>query len=143
MHKDTPSSLEHLTDDEWRARLSPEQYHVLRESGTEAPFTGKYVNEKNDGMYHCAACGEPVFSSKTKYDSGSGWPSFTDSVSDGSVVLHEDTSLGMQRVEVVCGNCGSHLGHVFDDGPLEMPDGSPGSGKRYCINSISLDLKEG
>jgi peptide-methionine (R)-S-oxide reductase len=119
---------------EWEKRLTPEQYKVLRQRGTEAPFSGKLLHEKRDGMYRCAACGNALFSSDTKFDSGSGWPSFDQAI-PGSVTLHEDYSGGMRRTEVVCANCGSHLGHVFDDGPQET------TGKRYCINSVCLDLE--
>ncbi|MEO6113072.1 MAG: peptide-methionine (R)-S-oxide reductase MsrB [Sphingomicrobium sp.] len=119
------------TDKNWRATLTPEQYRVLREAGTEAPFSGELLNNKDDGTYRCAACGEPLFGSDTKYDSGSGWPSFTAPANDGSVAEHRDTSLGMARVEVRCAKCEGHLGHVFPDGP------GP-TGLRYCINSASL-----
>ncbi len=121
------------TDQEWRETLSPEQYAVLRQKGTERPFTGKYVHSKEDGMYRCAACGAELFASDTKFDSGTGWPSFTEPVNLENVELHEDRNYGMSRTEVTCKNCGSHLGHVFDDGP------GP-TGQRYCINSVSLDL---
>jgi peptide-methionine (R)-S-oxide reductase len=118
---------------EWREELTPEQYRILREKGTERAFTGAYVDEKSNGVYRCAACGTPLFSSETKYDSGSGWPSFYEAVDKGNVELHRDTSHGMIRTEVTCATCGSHLGHVFDDGPQP-------TGKRYCINSAALDL---
>lgn len=121
---------------EWRQQLSPEQYAVLRQQATERPFTGKYVNSKASGMYACAACGQELFSSATKYNSMCGWPSFWDVVDHGNVSLHEDRSHGMLRVEVVCNRCDSHLGHVFDDGPRDK------TGLRYCINSCALDLKE-
>ena len=124
------------TEQEWRETLTPEQYAVLREKGTERPFTGKYVHSKQDGIYRCAACGAELFSSDTKFDSGSGWPSFTEPVNRENVDLHEDRSHGMIRTEVTCKHCGSHLGHVFDDGP------GP-TGQRYCINSVSLDLDAG
>ena len=123
-----------LSENEWRQRLSPEQYHVLREAGTERAFTGRYVDNKQEGEYLCAGCGQPLFGSDTKYDSGSGWPSFTEAADDGAVIEHADTSHGMRRVEVRCAKCDGHLGHVFPDGP--GPEGL-----RYCINSASLDFK--
>ncbi|MGH9178947.1 MAG: peptide-methionine (R)-S-oxide reductase MsrB [Acidimicrobiales bacterium] len=121
------------TDEEWRRQLTPEQYAVLRQKGTERPFTGKYVHAKEDGMYRCAACGAALFSSDTKFESGTGWPSFTEPAVADAVELVPDHSHGMVRTEVVCRNCGGHLGHVFPDGP------GP-TGQRYCINSCSLDL---
>ena len=121
------------TDEEWRESLTPEQYEVLRRQGTEPPFTGSYTYSKEDGIYRCAACGNELFSSETKFDSGTGWPSFYEPAAADKVELRQDQSHGMVRTEVVCARCGSHLGHVFDDGPKP-------TGQRYCINSISLDL---
>ena len=123
------------TDEEWRAQLTPEQYEILRRKGTERPFTGEYVNEKADGTYRCAACGAELFSSGTKFESGTGWPSFTEPVNRENVILEEDRSHGMVRTEVMCRACGGHLGHVFDDGPRDQ------GGLRYCINSRSLDFE--
>ncbi len=123
-------------DAEWRAQLTPEQYHTRRQKGTERPFTGKYVHEKAAGVYVCAGCGQPLFSSDTKFDSGSGWPSFWDVIQEGNVELKTDLSHFMVRTEVVCARCGGHLGHLFEDGPRDR------TGLRYCINSTSLDLKQ-
>jgi peptide-methionine (R)-S-oxide reductase len=124
------------TDAEWRQLLTPEQYTVTRQRATERPFTGQYVHNKADGTYCCVACGQPLFSSKTKFDSGSGWPSFWDVVQQGNVVLKEDNSHGMRRVEAVCSRCDAHLGHLFDDGPRNK------TGQRYCINSTSLAFNQ-
>ena len=118
----------------WKKNLTPEQYAVLREKATEKPFTGKLLHETKDGTYNCSACGNPLFSSDAKCDSGTGWPSFDEAL-PGSVRLIPDQSLGMERTEVVCARCGSHLGHLFDDGPTKTH-------KRYCLNSVCLDLDE-
>lgn len=123
------------TESEWKKELTPEQYRILREKATEAPFSGKYLDMKARGMYTCAACGTNLFSSDTKFESGTGWPSFTDVVEHGNVELKEDNSYGMRRTEVVCASCGGHLGHLFDDGPQDK------GGKRYCINSACLMFK--
>ena len=126
----------HKTEEEWRKELTPEEYHVLREAGTERAFTGEYWDHHGDGAYRCRACGAKLFDSATKFDSGTGWPSFTDPMNREHVELVPDTGHGMVRTEVRCGSCGSHLGHVFDDGP------GP-TGQRYCINSCSLSFEEG
>jgi peptide-methionine (R)-S-oxide reductase len=120
---------------EWREQLNPDQYDVLRGKGTEPPFTGRYVHEKRSGTYRCAGCGAELFSSETKFDSGTGWPSFTEPADRANVELVEDRSWGMRRIEVNCAACGGHLGHVFPDGP-------GATGERYCINSCSLELDE-
>ena len=123
-----------LSNTEWREKLTPEQFNICRCSGTEPPFTGKYADCKTDGIYHCSCCAQALFDSETKYDSGSGWPSFWNVLSAGAVIETSDITHGMQRVEVKCSACDAHLGHVFEDGPEP-------TGLRYCINSAALDLK--
>jgi len=127
--------MKERSEEYWQRQLTPEQYEVLRLKGTEAPFTGEFVDHHEKGMYKCAACGAALFSSDTKFDSGTGWPSFTDVATKGNVELHEDKSHGMRRIEVTCRQCSSHLGHLFDDGPTDK------GGKRYCINSCALKFK--
>lgn len=122
------------SEEEWKQKLTPDQYQVLRQKGTETPFTGKYFDTHDNGMYTCAACGAEIFSSEYKFDSGTGWPSY-DRALPGAVIMKEDNSSGMQRTEVVCAKCGGHLGHVFEDGPAET------TGKRFCINSCALGFQ--
>jgi len=135
IHRDTETQREvQLTEDQWRERLTPEQYEILRRHGTERPFTGEYVHAKEDGTYRCAGCGAELFAADTKFESGTGWPSFYEPAVAQNVELREDRSLGMRRTEVLCRRCGGHLGHAFDDGPAP-------TGMRYCINSCALDLE--
>ena len=129
------SDLRNKPESYWKEKLTPEQYHVLRQKGTERAFTGTLYDNHDTGMYECAACGQSLFSSDTKFESGSGWPSFDRPVDSSNVELHEDKSFFMRRTEVNCKNCGSHLGHVFDDGPRET------TGQRYCINSAALNFQ--
>jgi peptide-methionine (R)-S-oxide reductase len=123
-----------VSEEEWRERLTPEQFEVLRNKGTERAFTGKYAFFKDRGVYRCAACGAELFRSEAKYDSGTGWPSFFEPITHDAVMLHEDLTFGMRRVEVTCARCGGHLGHLFDDGPRP-------TGQRYCMNSVSLEFE--
>ncbi|MGB4076165.1 MAG: peptide-methionine (R)-S-oxide reductase MsrB [Minisyncoccia bacterium] len=128
--------IKQKTEEEWKRDLSPEEYAVLRERGTEAPFSGEYLTHKEDGMYTCRACGAALFSSKAKFNSGTGWPSFSDPATTENVGTRVDESHGMRRTEVFCKHCGGHLGHVFDDGPKDT------GGKRYCINSVCLAFEK-
>ena len=130
----SPEQIAQLTDADWRERLDKDAYQVLRQKGTERPFTGVYTDNKDKGIYRCKGCGAQLFTSENKFDSGCGWPSFDKTIAEEAVEEHIDTSHGMRRVEVTCRNCGGHLGHVFPDGPQET------TGMRYCINSVAIDL---
>jgi peptide-methionine (R)-S-oxide reductase len=129
------TDVKNMPESYWKEKLTPEQYKVVRQKGTERPFSGALYNNHAKGVYECVACGQPLFSSETKFDSGSGWPSFDSPINVEHVELHEDNSFFMRRTEVVCKNCGAHLGHVFDDGPRET------TGQRYCINAVSLNFR--
>lgn len=128
------------TEEEWKKKLTSEEYRVLRQKGTEALGSGKFYQHFEDGMYVCAACGQDLFDSSTKFNNDCGWPSFDRSLK-GNITFQDDDSFGMHRTEVLCNNCGSHLGHVFDDGPQNLPDGRQATGKRFCINSVALGFK--
>lgn len=134
--------MKNKSEDYWKQKLTPEQYHICRLKGTEPAFSGKYWNNHETGMYECVVCGQPLFSSAAKFESGTGWPSFDDPVNREHIELVNDYSHGMHRTEVICKNCGAHLGHLFDDGPEILPDGRQATGKRYCINSAALNFKQ-
>lgn len=134
MNENEKPLIEH-SETEWKNLLSPEQYYVLREKGTERPYTGQFYMHKDKGVYVCGACGNELFTSDMKFDSHCGWPSFDREIAGGKIITHTDTSHGMIRTEIMCAKCGSHLGHLFDDGPTE-------TGMRYCVNSLSLDFKK-
>ncbi|MDH5442482.1 MAG: peptide-methionine (R)-S-oxide reductase MsrB [Candidatus Nomurabacteria bacterium] len=127
--------MNNISENSWKEKLTNEQYNVLREKGTEKPFSGEYVDHHDDGFYYCAGCGNKLFSSSNKFDSNCGWPSFDDVVSSNAVEQHEDNSLGMKRIEITCAQCGGHLGHVFPDGPKQTTE------LRYCVNSVALNFK--
>ncbi len=129
------NNLKHMPESYWREHLTPEQFHITRQKGTERAFSGELYYNKEQGVYGCVACGQPLFASANKFESGSGWPSFDRPITENSVEYHEDKSLFMRRVEITCSNCGAHLGHVFEDGPRET------TGQRYCINSVSLGFQ--
>lgn len=135
VYSNTDKSKVNLTEDEWKKILSPDVYYIARQKGTERPWTSKFENFKETGTYYCAACGNPLFKSDTKFESGCGWPSFYDPISKGSIIYTPDNTFGMKRTEVQCGRCKAHLGHVFDDGP-------PPTGLRYCINGVVLDFEK-
>ncbi|MGM8871314.1 peptide-methionine (R)-S-oxide reductase MsrB [Psychrobacter sp. 2Y5] len=130
----TKEEIAQLTETDWKQRLSADEYHVIREKGTERPFTGAYNDVNDKGVYRCKACGAKLFDSESKFDAGCGWPSFDQGIDNSAIDEHVDDSLGMRRTEVTCSNCDAHLGHVFPDGPRET------TGMRYCINSVSIDL---
>ena len=135
--------FENKTEEEWKKFLTPEKYSILREKGTEPAFSGEYHDNKEEGMYVCGGCGAKLFSSQTKFDSGTGWPSFYEPASEEAIGEESDNSMLVRRTEVICNRCGGHLGHVFSDGPKTLPDGRQATGLRYCINSDALNFNEG